>query len=198
MDNPFHLYNLLKMFFSSFYIIPHEIASLLRLAHRFPIQSWKPLPESTNVELEYLQVKNILVTERPIESSNANMERVLRIEHLLLPIAASLHYTDLVNLGRTSRAVKEAVFPCQDMVYRKRKLREASCAFDLSKTKCWNCMRQICEVCVANDCVCQCADNKTVLQGYKTTPRMRSIWPSRPVQTMLHEMLLYEHMPRHI
>jgi hypothetical protein len=157
-DSPIHLYNLLKTCFRSFYLIPHEIASAVRIAYRVANHSRKPLPETKNVELDYLQVRNILVFERPIESSNANMECVLRIEHLLLPIAASLHYTDLVSLGRTSRAIREAVFPSQDMVYRKRKLREESCESELNKTKCWNCMRQICDVCTYRFCSCVIAN----------------------------------------
>jgi hypothetical protein len=145
-DNPFHLYKLIRSFFRSFYVIPHEVASLWRLAARYRTQSKKPQP-STKVELNHLEIKkNILFSERPIESSNPNMECVLRIEHLLLPIAASLHYSDLVSLGQTSRAVREAVFPCQDMIYRKGKLRAVSCQSHPSKTKCWNCFRQICEV----------------------------------------------------
>jgi hypothetical protein len=140
-QSPFHLWRLVTLGATLVFWIPCEIIAVVRLGSNsyWRKKSPKILDET---KLDYIGVRNNFITQRPLGTSNLKLEQILRIEHLILPIAASLHYVDLVSIGRTSRSIRESVFPHLDLVYRKRKLTAASCQG--RKTKCWNCSSQVC------------------------------------------------------
>ena len=63
----------------------------------------------------------------------------------VLLIASHLHYSDLVSLSLVSRRWYQAIFPDTNLEQRAEALRMKSCQ-DGSKTQCWICNVQICEV----------------------------------------------------
>jgi hypothetical protein len=83
--------------------------------------------------------------EQPAQSQ---LLRILSIEHILLPIARELHYTDVVNLSLTSKSVREVVFPTYDKKIRTEKLKQAACN-GMFKQRCFCCNIMTCMVCEA-------------------------------------------------
>ena len=65
--------------------------------------------------------------------------------NLLLLIASSLHYTDIVNLSLASKGLRQVIFPSPDLAARSEALRIHSCE-NGSKSQCWICSSQICQV----------------------------------------------------
>lgn len=191
-SSPFHIYQLPATLWKVIWFIPGESFGIYKLATEFYKRSRLPAAERQPIELSEIKTRNILLTERPLVSSNANMERVLRIEHLLLPIAADLHYTDLVNLSHTSRCIREAVFPHMDMIYRKRKLYNESC--ESIKHNCWNCNRQTCGVSMKSSSSLNKANQNTGLSNLRTSSRRRRIRPFVPMQATMHNVLLQKHL----
>ena len=82
----------------------------------------------------------------PNKYGKSGFAQILQIEHILLVIVPGLHYADLVSLSRTSKSIRELVFPHGDLFIRREKFRRKSCHFS-SKTRCWNCNIMICNVC---------------------------------------------------
>lgn len=56
------------------------------------------------------------------EAPKSKLTDVLAIEHVLLNVVDYLHFEDVVNLSLTCRAVREVVYPPQDLDYRVPKL----------------------------------------------------------------------------
>lgn len=79
--------------------------------------------------------------------SNPKLQRILNIEHVLLNIVENMCYEDVINLSLTSRAVREAVYPCCDLELRVPKLKQYSCE-SLTKKPCIYCNKNICSVCI--------------------------------------------------
>lgn len=75
----------------------------------------------------------------------SGLERVLSLEHVLLPVASYLHFSDIVKLSMASKCTREIVFPSMDFQTRSRKLRMVSCAAR-TKTSCYCCDAQTCWV----------------------------------------------------
>jgi hypothetical protein len=59
---------------------------------------------------------------RSFEMPKTMLMDVLAIEHVLLNMADYMHFGDVVNLSMTCRAVREVVYPPQDLDYRVPKL----------------------------------------------------------------------------
>ncbi|KAF2715234.1 hypothetical protein K504DRAFT_446118 [Pleomassaria siparia CBS 279.74] len=78
-----------------------------------------------------------------ITVSNRGLHQIFIIEHVLLNVVDNLHYEDIINLSLTAKAVREAVFPGQDLAYRIPKLKKRTCNED-SKTPCLYCKKNIC------------------------------------------------------
>ncbi|KAF1974530.1 hypothetical protein BU23DRAFT_636112 [Bimuria novae-zelandiae CBS 107.79] len=72
---------------------------------------------------------------------------VLNIEHVLLNIVEYLHHEDVVALGATCRAVREAVYPSADMHFRLKKLKQYACSTGPAPTSCIYCNAPLCTTC---------------------------------------------------
>ncbi|KAF2659022.1 hypothetical protein K491DRAFT_775905 [Lophiostoma macrostomum CBS 122681] len=77
---------------------------------------------------------------------NPKLMEVLNIEHVLLEIVENSHYEDIINFSLASRAVREAVFPGEDLEMRVPKLKKHCCEED-TKTDCFYCNKKICDEC---------------------------------------------------
>jgi len=79
------------------------------------------------------------------KSTQTSLERILSIEHILIPIARDLHYSDLVSLSLASKSIREVVFPTYDKKIRTEKLKAASCS-GMFKQNCFSCNIITCTV----------------------------------------------------
>ena len=96
------------------------------------------LRTAKDIEMKAMEKK--VVYEGPFRTK---LEEVLALEEAVLVIASQLHYYELVRLGRTSKAIRELIFPHRDLVIRKAKLRRvAQCA--KAERACWNCNTPVC------------------------------------------------------
>lgn len=88
--------------------------------------------------------------ETDIDMSTIKNERLLHILHFdtLSLISQHLHYTDIINFSLASKAVRELTFPASDLANRRRLYKKYTCE-EVTKSNCFVCRRQICEVCPA-------------------------------------------------
>jgi hypothetical protein len=148
--NPFRLpsYLVFATVFSilapPFWIYVH-IAPRLRFAWRYLLKLNRRV-RVRNIELETLITYT--PNETPIVVSNHKLQQVLTIEHVLLELVKNLHYEDVINLSKTSKAVREAVYPQHDLPYRIPKLKSMACT-PSSKKPCLYCNKIICFDCKA-------------------------------------------------
>jgi hypothetical protein len=123
-------------------LIPRECFYALWFSNRWREVKTVSVESSKEIELDDLE-KRLVYTGR----FTTKVEEVLALEEAILVIAAELHYTDLVRLGRTSKSMRELVFPQGDLKMRKAKLRKATCRRELAAPNpCWNCNVKICMV----------------------------------------------------
>jgi hypothetical protein len=93
------------------------------------------------------------------------------LEEAVLVIASGLHYPDLVRLSRTSKSIRELVFPHGDLKIRKEKLRQATCQGSIPmSTNCWNCNIKICRVRRGGPCSSRKFDFINTFQDCSTSP----------------------------
>ncbi|KAL5414534.1 hypothetical protein PMIN04_008993 [Paraphaeosphaeria minitans] len=83
------------------------------------------------------------------EAPKTKLTNVLAIEHVLLNLIGYIHFEDVVNLSRTCRAVREVVYPPQDLDYRVPKLTRHCCSI-AEQSKCLYCNNKICGSCQRN------------------------------------------------
>jgi hypothetical protein len=76
----------------------------------------------------------------PEHETKATLRRLVSIDPILSTIARHSHYTDLKSLEATCKDINNAMRYCTSET-----LRRESC-IDGTKTECWACMTQICEV----------------------------------------------------
>jgi hypothetical protein len=64
---------------------------------------------------------------------------------MLITVSEEMHYSDIMNLSRVSKSVREAVLPAHDLTRRLEIFRRYTCTDGL-KTDCWVCDKSICTV----------------------------------------------------
>jgi hypothetical protein len=69
----------------------------------------------------------------------------LGIYDMLLAVTEQMHYSDIMNLSRVSKSMREAVLPANDIDRRVDVFKRYSCLAD-GKTYCYTCDKQICTV----------------------------------------------------
>jgi hypothetical protein len=79
--------------------------------------------------------------------NDKNAERLARTLSMdvLTPIAYKLHYVDLVSLSLVSRSVRKAIFPDSAVDHNAEHFRVSTCDAG-TKSQCWGCNIQICNV----------------------------------------------------
>ncbi|KAK7190155.1 hypothetical protein PSPO01_03876 [Paraphaeosphaeria sporulosa] len=83
------------------------------------------------------------------EAPKTKLTNVLAIEHVLLNVTDYLHHDDVVHLSMTCRAVREVVYPSEDLDYRVPKLTRHCCSIS-EASKCLYCNNKICGSCQRN------------------------------------------------
>lgn len=76
----------------------------------------------TDEDIELQEIVVFKPQSADYDVPNTKLIQVLNIEHLLLTVVEYMHNGDVVNLGLTCRAVREAVYPSNDLGYRVPKL----------------------------------------------------------------------------
>lgn len=161
--------------------VPYWIASYssprIRFGYRFVKKVIRRIRGMEKLEFE--EAPKYTPNYSNMRISAPNLQRILNIEHLLLPIAAGLHYDDLLNLSLTSKAIRESVFPDGDMIYRVQKLKAYTCNED-SRFKCLYCNKQVCSDCtvVRNLPSLPGAHHMTFCEAYCSKCYFKTIFPS--------------------
>jgi hypothetical protein len=138
----FHLYTLPGAVLRFATLIPREWFYAMWFLNRYREARTTPMDASREIELHGIRPDFV-----PIPRPRTKMEEVLQLEEALLVIAAELHYPDLILLGRTSKSIRELIFPQGDLRIRKAKLRQVTCQPSLAVFgHCWNCNLRFCEV----------------------------------------------------
>ena len=127
--------------------LPYWLIAFVTPRARFTYRFIKKVVRSVRglEEIEFEEIPKYNPNYACMTVSNPSLQRILNIEHLLLPIASGLDYVDLINLSLTSKSIRECVFPAGDLVYRTQKLKEYSCDLE-TKMNCLYCNKQVCEV----------------------------------------------------
>ena len=127
--------------------LPYWLIAFVTPRARFTYRFIKKVVRSVRglEEIEFEEIPKYNPNYARMTVSNPSLQRILNIEHVLLPIASGLDYVDLISLSLTSKSIRECVFPAGDLVYRTRKLKEYSCDLE-TKMNCLYCNKQVCEV----------------------------------------------------
>lgn len=126
--------------------------SRLRYGFRYLSKSLRRVKVPNSLKLRHLRLKpssrNKPTTLAVALSPESQLQRYGRRPPYdpLKIIAYKLHYVDLVNLSLVSKSLHEAIFPTADLGVRSEELRIYTCE-DGSKSQCWVCNIQICQVC---------------------------------------------------
>ena len=125
--------------------LPTYIKSRARFGARYLAKTGRRVPSAREVKLRHMRPKNSKSRyEGGYEGKGTAFTDFLCYDVLVL-IARDLHYVDLVNLSLASKSVRDVVFPHLDFAIRSEHFKIYSCD-ELTKTQCWVCMIQICNV----------------------------------------------------
>ncbi|KAF2680135.1 hypothetical protein K458DRAFT_107330 [Lentithecium fluviatile CBS 122367] len=102
------------------------------------------LRKTTDFELP--EITQYQAPDRQFDMPKTKLMDVLFIEHILLDVVDNMHYEDVVNLSLACRAVREAVFPRNDLTMRIPKLKETCCQRG-TRRACLYCNKIICFWC---------------------------------------------------
>lgn len=145
------LYYIPKAFFRC---LPVCIKAPVRQSRRLVVKTGLGAEQHAEMKMVDLvtNVKNKQAIKRRFqggEGHNSPLAEFLGIYDMLLLVTPHLHYTEVMNLSRVSKNVREAVLPVHDFDRRRKVFSMYSCVED-SKTGCWVCGNQICDV---SECV---------------------------------------------
>jgi hypothetical protein len=135
-----------------FRCLPIKIKAKTRYARRYTAKTGLRAVDATEVQLEKL-VKKMPIKKREVgvrykggvPGNPANLADFLGIYDVLMLVVEDLHYADILNLSLTSKRVRESVLPAEDYDRRLKHFRMYTCE-SKSKTQCWVCVNQICNV----------------------------------------------------
>ncbi|KAI1122934.1 hypothetical protein F5Y10DRAFT_252888 [Nemania abortiva] len=125
-------------------ILPRRVHNALFFASRY-VGHWFDY-KGSRTRQQVRDVYNLLPRRTHAKGKGEGLHTVLSPE-ALKRIVLNLHYVDVVNLGLTSKRIREAVFPRQKgYTADKEELRYYSC-WGHKKSDCWGCGIQICDEC---------------------------------------------------
>jgi len=135
-----------------FRCLPIAFKAKTRYARRYTAKTGLRAVDATELQLEKL-AKKVPMRKREarmrykggVPGEPANLADFLGIYDMLIVVAEDLHYADILNLSLTSKSVRESVLPAEDYERRLKHFRMYTCE-SASKTQCWICANQICNV----------------------------------------------------
>jgi hypothetical protein len=134
-----------------FRCLPISFKSKVRLGRRYALKSGLGLEQKaelgvTELKEMYKQVQKKRKTRYqggPGEVSP--LSNFLGIYDMLIAVTEEMHYSDIMNLSRVSKSVREAVLPANDIDRRIEIFERYTCLRD-QKRGCWACDKQTCIV----------------------------------------------------
>jgi hypothetical protein len=129
-----------------FRLLPLCFKSRSRYARRFALKSGQALANKTEVKMRHIMNKDVMKSYMSGEGAPTELADFLSIYDILILIAEDLHYVDVLNLGLTSKSVREAVLPSSAASQRLNHFRMYTCE-PQTKSQCWVCTNQVCEPC---------------------------------------------------
>ncbi|KAF2012638.1 hypothetical protein BU24DRAFT_425273 [Aaosphaeria arxii CBS 175.79] len=116
----------------------------VRYAYRSSLKLLRKFRKPKQVDIE---LSGRYVPDYHHNGSNAKLLQVLYLEHALLAIVENLCYQDIVYFSLSSKAVREAIYPGNDLQYRVPKLKRNCCEAE-TRTHCIYCNKWICTTCI--------------------------------------------------
>ncbi|KAH7083679.1 hypothetical protein FB567DRAFT_604714 [Paraphoma chrysanthemicola] len=134
-----------------FRCLPLSIKSPVRFGRRYAVKS--VLGAEQKAELGIMEMKTVYEQKKrqhmPCYQGGGGepspLSNFLSIYDMLMVVTEELHYTDIMNLSRVSKSVREAVLPAGDLGRRVQAFRRYTC-HGAQRTLCWLCDKQICNV----------------------------------------------------
>lgn len=131
-----------------FRCLPFCIKSRVRFARRSTVKTGLRLEQYSEMRIATLKNKfggsgNVSRRYQSAEGTKSPLSEFLGIYDILILVAENLHYTDLMNLSRVSKSIKEKVLPAHDHNRRLNVYRIYTCP-NGQKMPCWSCPNQIC------------------------------------------------------
>jgi hypothetical protein len=102
------------------------------------IQSYEPQDDTNSTDT---QLQHWRFTRKATLFDILNEDKYGQV---IISIANTLHYSDVVSLSLTSKSINGVVFPHKPVKGRKERISIAAC--ELGKTECWCCGAEICQV----------------------------------------------------
>lgn len=126
------------------YIFTKRILPSLRYQYYMARRRWLR-HQSTTFDAVEIPDRTPYIPQGAPDTSQPKLAQIFNIEHILLGVVDNLCYEDVINLGLTSRGVREAVYPARDLDYRIPKLRK-HCCDQPTKHSCYYCCKTVCYV----------------------------------------------------
>jgi hypothetical protein len=134
-----------------FRCLPLSLKSKVRFGRRYALKSGLGLEQKT--ELGVTELKNVYEQNKRKRDARyqggpgteSPLSKFLGVYDMLIFVTEELHYTDILNLSRVSKSIREVVLPTHDFDRRIEIFKRYSCS-DALKTVCWICDTQICTV----------------------------------------------------
>jgi hypothetical protein len=138
-----------------FRCLPLSFKSKVRFGRRYAFKSGLGLEQKaelgvTELKDVYKQAKMKRKTRYQGGAGEVSpLSNFLGIYDMLMAVTEEMHYSDVMELSRVSRSVREAVLPANDIDRRIETFKRYTCRED-GKKECWICDKQICNVCSAD------------------------------------------------
>ncbi|KAF2031147.1 hypothetical protein EK21DRAFT_63917 [Setomelanomma holmii] len=134
-----------------FRCLPLSFKSRIRFGRRYAVKT--ALGAEQKTELGIMDMKNYYEQTKRQRMARyqggsgepSPLSNFLNVYDMLMVITEELHYSDVMNLSRVSKSVREAVLPAHDIDRRLQTFRRYTCPGG-HKSYCWLCDTQICTV----------------------------------------------------
>jgi hypothetical protein len=180
---------------SCFRRLPSSLKSKVRVGRHYAFK--RGLGVEQKAELEITELKDMYKQSRRKKgpryqggSGEASpLSNFLGIYDILIIVSGDLHYSDILNLSRVSKSVRESVLPEHDFDRRIIMFQRYSCSAT-TKTFCWICHKQMCDVNLSYS-TCHPTGSNFLPGLSKSIPHPSShVIPSPPpLPSVLHTML---------
>jgi hypothetical protein len=136
---------------SIFRCLPISFKSKVRHGRRYALKTGLALEQEAELGVTELKdvYKRVQGKRAPRYQGGAGevspLSDFLGIYDMLFAVAEEMHYSDIMNLSRVSKSVREAVLPTNDINRRVNVFKQYTCQSGLKKN-CYICDKQICTV----------------------------------------------------
>ncbi|KAI0469604.1 hypothetical protein F4859DRAFT_487205 [Xylaria cf. heliscus] len=129
-----------------FFFLPARARNAVFFANRYA-ERWFRYKGSRTKQSAQETLTLLPRRQRNRKGEEKGLHSVLSQEKVAERIMRQLHYADVVNLSLTSRGIREAVFPRQDMSSVEEKHPRYYSCWGKKKYDCWACGIQVCDEC---------------------------------------------------